>query len=216
MMMPAFAIDYLPLGAPDFSKIKETDYLPAFEKAIEQNRKEINQIVANKAKPTFENTILAMEKSGVELDRVSNVFFGLTSAHKTPVIADTEKKVMPMLTELQNEITFNKELFKKVKYVYDNQLKKLKGEDRRLTEEMYKGFVRSGALLSDEKMERMKQINLRIADLQQEWGNLLPSATNNSVVWVNSKEELAGLSVDARAYVSERVRQNRQADCAFG
>ena len=141
MMMPAFAIDYLPLGAPDFSKIKETDYLPAFEKAIEQNRKEINQIVANKAKPTFENTILAMEKSGVELDRVSNVFFGLTSAHKTPVIADTEKKVMPMLTALQNEITFNKELFKKVKYVYDNQLKKLKGEDRRLTEEMYKGFV---------------------------------------------------------------------------
>ena len=194
MTMPAFALDYLPLGAPDFSKIKETDYLPAFEKAIKQNREEVNKIVANKAKPTFENTVLAYEKSGVELDRVSNVFFALVSAHKTPVIAETEKKVMPMLTELQNEISFNKELFKKVKYVYDHQLKKLKGEDKRLTEELYKSFVRSGALLSDEKMERMKQINLRIADLQQEWGTLLPNATNNSVIWVNSKEELAGLS----------------------
>ena len=194
MTMPALALDFLPLGAPDFSKIKETDYLPAFEKAIKQNREEINQIVTNKAKPTFENTILAYEKSGVELDRVSNVFFALVSAHKTPVIAETEKKVMPMLTELENEVFFNKELFKKVKYVYDHQLKKLKGEDRRLTEELYKSFVRSGAMLSDDKMERMKQINLRIADLQQEWGTLLPNATNNSVVWVNSKEELAGLS----------------------
>ena len=63
-----------------------------------------------------------------------------------------------------------------------------------MTEELYKSFVRSGAMLSDDKMERMKQINLRIADLQQEWGTLLPNATNNSVVWVNSKEELAGLS----------------------
>ena len=194
MTMPALALDFLPLGAPDFSKIKETDYLPAFEKAIKQSREEINQIVTNKAKPTFENTILAYEKSGVELDRVSNVFFALVSAHKTPVIAETEKKVMPMLTELENEVFFNKELFKKVKYVYDHQLKKLKGEDRRLTEELYKSFVRSGAMLSDDKMERMKQINLRIADLQQEWGTLLPNATNNSVVWVNSKEELAGLS----------------------
>jgi peptidyl-dipeptidase Dcp len=191
MTMPALALDFLPLGAPDFSKIKETDYLPAFEKAIKQNREEINQIVTNKAKPTFENTILAYEKSGVELDRVSNVFFALVSAHKTPVIAETEKKVMPMLTELENEVFFNKELFKKVKYVYDHQLKKLKGEDRRLTEELYKSFVRSGAMLSDDKMERMKQINLRIADLQQEWGTLLPNATNNSVVWVNSKEKLA-------------------------
>ena len=90
MTMPAFALDFLPLGAPDFSKIKETDYLPAFEKAIQQNRDEVNKIVANKAKPTFENTVLAYEKSGVELDRVSNVFFALVSAHKTPVIADTE------------------------------------------------------------------------------------------------------------------------------
>ena len=197
MMMPAFAADNLPTlaqGAPDFSKIKDTDYLPAIENAIKQKREEIKQIVANKQKPTFENTILALEKSGLELDRWMNVFDGLTNAHKTPVIAETEKKVTPLLTELENEISFNKELFSRVKYVYDKQYKKLKGEDKRLTEVVYKGFVRSGALLSDEKMERMKQINMRISELQQEWGTILPSATNNSVVWVNSREELSGLS----------------------
>ena len=128
------------------------------------------------------------------LDRVSNVFFGLTSAHKTPGIAEAQKKVMPLLTDLDNEISFNQKLFERIKYVYDHEYNKLKGEDKRLTEVIYKGFVRSGALLSPEKMERMKQINTRISDLQEQFGNLLPAATNNAVVWVNSKEELAGLS----------------------
>ena len=191
---PLLKASTLAYGAPDFSKIKNTDYLPAIEEGIRQQREEINAIVNNKKKPTFENTILAYEKSGVLLDRVTSIFFGLVSADKTPEIAETEKKVMPLLTELENEITFNKDLFQRIKYVYDKQLKKLKGEDKKLTEETYKTFVRSGALLSDDKMARMKEINLRIADLQQQWGDLLPSATNNSVVWVNSEEELAGLS----------------------
>lgn len=184
----------LPYGAPDFSKIKPSDYLPAIEAAIQQQREEINLIVANKKKPTFENTILAYEKSGVLLDKVTSIFYGLVSADKTTEIAETEKKVTPMLTELENDITFNKPLFQRIKYVYDHQYKSLKGEDKKLLEEVYKNFVRSGALLSDEKMERMKEINLRIAQLQQQWGDLLPSATNNSVVWVNNEEELAGLS----------------------
>ena len=184
----------LPYGAPDFSKIKPSDYLPAIEAAIQQQREEIDLIVANKKKPTFENTILAYEKSGVLLDKVTSIFYGLVSADKTTEIAETEKKVTPMLTELENDITFNKPLFQRIKYVYDHQYKSLKGEDKKLLEEVYKNFVRSGALLSDEKMERMKEINLRIAQLQQQWGDLLPSATNNSVVWVNNEEELAGLS----------------------
>lgn len=181
-------------NAPDFSKIKDTDYLPAIELAIKQNREEINEIVNNKKKPTFENTILALEKSGVQLDKVTSVFYGLTSAHKTPVIAETEKKVTPMLTELENEIKFNKKLFERIKYVYDKEFKKLKGEDKRLTEVVYKNFVRSGALLPADKMERMKQINIRIAELQQQWGDMLPEATNTAIVWVTSKQELSGLS----------------------
>ncbi len=184
----------LPFGAPDFTRIQETDYLPAIEAAVKMQRENIQKIINNKKKPNFQNTILAYEESGELLDRVTNVFFGLTSAHKTPIIAETEEKVMPVLTDLENEISFNQQLFERIKYVYDNEYAKLKGEDQRLTEEIYKGFVRSGALLSADKMERMKQINMRISELQQQWGNLLPAATNNAVVWVDSKEQLAGLS----------------------
>ena len=191
---PLLVKSSLPFGAPDFSKIQESDYLPAFEAGIKEQRANIQKIISNKKKPTFLNTILAYENSGMLLDRVSNVFFGLTSAHKTPGIAEAQKKVMPLLTDLDNEISFNQKLFERIKYVYDHEYNKLKGEDKRLTEVIYKGFVRSGALLSPEKMERMKQINTRISDLQEQFGNLLPAATNNAVVWVNSKEELAGLS----------------------
>ena len=191
---PLLTKSSLPFGAPDFSKIQESDYLPAIEAAIKDQRANIQKIVSNKKKPTFQNTILAYENSGMLLERVSNVFFGLTSAHKTPGIAEAQKKVMPLLTNLENEISFNQKLFERIKYVYDNEYKKLKGEDKRLTEVIYKSFVRSGALLSPEKMKRMKQINSRISDLQEQFGNLLPAATNNAVVWVNSKEELAGLS----------------------
>ncbi len=192
---PLLVKSSLPFGAPDFSKIQESDYLPAFEAGIKEQRANIQKIISKKKKkPTFQNTILAYENSGMLLDRVSNVFFGLTSAHKTPGIAEAQKKVMPLLTDLDNEISFNQKLFERIKYVYDHEYSKLKGEDKRLTEVIYKGFVRSGALLSPEKMERMKQINTRISDLQEQFGNLLPAATNNAVVWVNSKEELAGLS----------------------
>lgn len=191
---PLLVKSSLPFGAPDFSKIQESDYLPAFEAGIKEQRANIQKIISNKKKPTFQNTILAYENSGMLLDRVSNVFFGLTSAHKTPGIAEAQKKVMPLLTDLDNEISFNQKLFERIKYVYDHEYSKLKGEDKRLTEVIYKGFVRSGTLLSPEKMERMKQINTRISDLQEQFGNLLPAATNNAVVWVNSKEELAGLS----------------------
>ena len=205
----------LPFGAPDFSRIQETDYLPAIEAGIKEQRENISKIVNNKKKPTFQNTILAYEESGNLLDRVSSVFFGLTSAHKTPVIAETEKKVMQHLTDLDNEISFNQQLFERIKYVYDNEYKKLKGEDQRLTEKIYKGFVRSGALLSTEKMERMKQINSRISELQQQWGNLLPAATNNAVLWVDSKEELAGLSEAdiAQCKKDAEMRGNKKPYC---
>lgn len=139
---PLLVKSSLPFGAPDFSKIQESDYLPAIETAIKEQRANIQKIVNNKKKPTFQNTILAYENSGMLLERVSSVFFGLTSAHKTPGIADTQKKVMPLLTNLDNEISFNQKLFERIKYVYDNEYKKLKGEDKRLTEVIYKSFVR--------------------------------------------------------------------------
>ena len=184
----------LPYGAPDFSKIKTADYLPAFESAIKQTRDNIAKIVDNPDSATFENTIIAYEESGRLLDRVSRVFFALTEADKTPELGEIEKKVMPMLTELENEISFNMPLFERIRKVYDNEYDSLQGEDKKLLEETYKEFVRKGALLPNDKKERMKAINLRITDLQQQWGDLLLEATNNAVVWVDSKEKLAGLN----------------------
>ena len=183
----------LPYGAPDFSKIQAQHYMPAFEAAIEQQRQQIQQIAENSEAPTFENTILAYDESGVQLERISRIFFALVSADKTPEVAEIEKKVTPMLTDLENEISFNKPLFQRIKAVYDNG-QQLSGEQLKLTEEIYKDFVRKGALLPDDKMARMKEINLAINDLQQQWGDLLPDATNHAVVWVDSEEELAGLS----------------------
>ena len=184
----------LPFGAPDFSQIRPSDYLPALETAIQQKREEIEKIAACEDSATFENTILAYENSGQMLDRVSRVFFALVDADKTPEISETEKKVTPLLTELENEISFNKKLFERIRQVYERDFDTLTGEDKKLTEEIYKEFVRNGALLPEDKMQRMKEINLRISDLQQQWGDMLPDATNNAVVWVNGKEELAGLS----------------------
>ena len=180
-------------GAPDFSKIQTSDYLPAFETAIQQTRDNIQKIVESEDSATFENTILAYEESGRLLDHVSRIFFALTEAEKTPEIGDIEKKVQPMLTKLENEISFNKPLFERIRQVYDKQHNTLTGEDQKLLEEIYKDFVRNGALLPDDKMERMKAINLRISDLQQQWGDQLQEATNNAVVWVDKKEDLAGL-----------------------
>jgi peptidyl-dipeptidase Dcp len=191
---PLLQTSNLPYGAPDFSKIKYEHYLPALKEGIRQQRAEIQRIVDNKEKPTFANTILAYERSGVLLDKVTSIFYGLVSADKTTEIAATEKEITPLLTDLENEISFNDKLFERVKYVYDNEYKTLQGEDKKLLEELYKSFVRSGALLSPNDKARMKEINKRISTLQQEWGTMLPDATNNAVVWVNSKDELAGLS----------------------
>ena len=184
----------LPYGAPDFSKIKDTDYMPALKAGIEQQRQEINRIVNNKQKPTFANVILAYEKSGQLLNRVSNILFGLTNANKTPALGKAEEEAIALLTAWQNEISFNQPFFNLVKYVYDHEYNKLTGEDKKLLEEVYKGFVRAGALLPADKKARMEQINNRLANLEQQFGNLLPESTNAAAVWVSSKEELAGLS----------------------
>lgn len=189
----------LPFGAPDFSKIKSGHYLPAIQAGIEEQRAEIKQIVENKQKPTFQNTILAFEKSGQLLDRLKNIFFCITEANKTPEIEVAEKAAIPLLTDFENEINFNQKFFERVKYVYDHERNSLKGEDKVLLEEIYKNFVRSGALLPKDKMARMKEINTKLAQLQQDFGNMLPKASVASTVWVNDVKELAGLSEGAIA-----------------
>ena len=191
---PLLAESSLPFGAPDFSKIQVTDYMPAFLQAMQQTRDGIQAILDCPDSATFENTILPFEDCGKSLAQVSSIFFALIEADKVPELSEIEKTVKPLLTDLQNEIAFNKPLFERIKQVYDKQHDTLTGEDQKLLEEIYKDFVRKGALLSDEKMARMKEINLRISDLQQQWGDLLQAATNDAVVWVDKQEDLAGLS----------------------
>ncbi|WP_315564810.1 M3 family metallopeptidase, partial [Alloprevotella tannerae] len=184
----------LPYNAPDFSKIKGEDYLPAIQAAIAEQRREIKQITDNRQKPTFANTILAYERSGQMLNRVTGIFFCVTEADKTPDLEKAEAAVIPMMTDFENEIKFNQKFFQRIKYVYDHELNQLKGEDKKLLEEVYKSFTHAGALLPKEKMARMQEINSQLAKLQQDFGNMLPKAANEATVWVNDVKELAGLS----------------------
>ena len=184
----------LPNNAPDFSKIKGDYYLPAIQAGIVEQRQEIKKITDNKQKPTFANTILAYERSGQMLNRVTGIFFCVTEADKTPDLEKAEAAVIPMMTDFENEIKFNQKFFQRIKYVYDHELDQLKGEDKKLLEEVYKSFTHAGALLPKEKMVRVQEINNRLAKLQQDFGNMLPKAANEATVWVNDVKELAGLS----------------------
>ena len=184
----------LPFNAPDFSKIKGNDYLPAIRTAIDEQRAEIKKITDNKQKPTFTNTILAYERSGKNLERISNIFYALVSADKTPEIEKAQGTIVPLMTDFENEIKFNQKFFQRVKYVYDHEYTKLTGEDKKLLEVVYKSFTHAGALLPKEKMARMQVINKELATLQQEFGDMLPKAGNEATVWVNDIKELSGLS----------------------
>ena len=184
----------LPFNAPDFSRIKENDYLPAIRAAIAEQRAEIKKITDNKQKPTFVNTILAYERSGKNLERVSNIYYALVSADKTPAIEKAQGEIVPLMTDFENEIKFNQKFFQRVKYVYDHEYTKLTGEDKKLLEVVYKSFTHAGALLPKEKMARMQEINKELAKLQQEFGDRLPKAGNEATVWVNDVKELSGLS----------------------
>ena len=184
----------LPFNAPDFSRIKENDYLPAIRAAIAEQRAEIKKITDNKQKPTFVNTILAYERSGKNLERISNIYYALVSADKTPAIEKAQGEIVPLMTDFENEIQFNQKFFQRVKYVYDHEYTKLTGEDKKLLEVVYKSFTHAGALLPKEKMARMQEINKELAKFQQEFGDMLPKAGNEATVWVNDVKELSGLS----------------------
>lgn len=194
MVNPLMKPSTLPYNAPDFSKIKGDYYLPAIQAAIAAQRQEIKKITDNKQKPTFANTILAYERSGQMLNRVTGIFNCVTEADKTPDLEKAEAAVIPMMTNFENEIKFNQKFFQRIKYVYDHELNQLMGEDKKLLEEVYKSFTHAGALLPKDKMARMQEINNRLAKLQQDFGNMLPKAANEATVWVNDVKELSGLS----------------------
>src|SRR5690606_39569324 len=150
-----------------FSQIKNEDYIPAFDIAIEKTKAEIYAIIHNSDKPTFENTIAAMAYSGMELDRISNIFFNLHSAETNDELDKIAQEVAPKLSKLANDITLNPQLFERVKAVYDqkDQLS-LNGEQHTLLQKSYRDFVRNGALLSEEKKEILRQIDAELSVLK--------------------------------------------------
>lgn len=179
---------------PDYSKIQNEHYLPAFKEGIKEKRAEIEAIVNNEEAPTFENTILPYEDSGALLSRVSSAFFTVSGADGTDEIKEIENEVIPLLTALSDEISFNDKLFDRIKVVYDNEFETLQGEDKKLLDEIYKGFVRSGANLDSDKKAELEKINARLAVLQQQFVQMNIDARNKAMVAVEDVNDLAGLS----------------------
>ena len=196
-----------PHATPPFDKISISDYEPAFETAIAVNRAEIDAIVNNPAKPSFRNTIVALEKQGELLDRISAVFFNLMECHTSPEMQDIAMRIQPKLTELSNDVSLNPELFKRVKEVYENPGLFLSKEDKKLLENCYKGFVRSGANLSDEDKELYRQYSSELSQLTLQFGQNSLAANNAYSLNITSAKKVAelpdfvkeGLAMEAKA-----------------
>ncbi len=178
--------------AAPFDKIQEQHFMPAFKQLIEQSEQEINEIVQNTAEPTFENVIEALAFSGQQLDIVSSIFFNLNSAETNDEIQKIAQQVSPLLTEFSARISQNAKLFSKVKAVYDQNLNQ-NNEQRMLLEETYKGFVRSGALLTDGDKEKFKDISVQLAQKSLQFGENVLAETNSYYRHITDETELAGL-----------------------
>ncbi len=167
-----------PFQTPPFDSIKITDYMPAFETAIAVSRAELDAIVNNPAKPTFANTIVALERQGELLSRIEGIFYNLLEADTSDQMQQIALEIQPKLTELANDIALNPQLFARVKAVYEHPGFGLSKEDKKLLEDTYKGFARSGADLSEEKKELYRQYTSELSALTLKFGQNSLSATN--------------------------------------
>ena len=195
-----------PFGVPAFDQVKLEHYMPAFEQAIAEQKAEVDAIVNNEAEPTFENTIVALDRTGLLLDRVVGVFFNVLEADGSDEMNEIAEKVSPMLSELSDGIILNEPLFRRVKAVYDqrNQLG-LNAEQMRLVTETYKSFAENGANLPEDKKERLKEINKELGLLSLQFGNNVVAETNACQRFVTNEGELKGLPESAKAAAAEEA-----------
>jgi len=183
-----------PFETPPFSQIKNEDFKPAFEIALQQAREEINQIVENPERPSFKNTLEAMEFAGEKLGKISSIFFNLNSAETNPEIQKIAQEVSPWLTEFQNDIILNQQLFKRIKQVFlDKENLQLTAEQNTLLEKTYKSFTRNGANLSEEKKKKLRDLDTRLAKLSLEFGENVLAETNAYELHIINEEDLEGL-----------------------
>ena len=185
------------MGIPDFDKIKPEHYLPAFKAGIAEQKAEIQAIVDNSDKPTFANTIEAMEFSGDLVTRVASVFFNLTSADTNPQLQALSKEVSPLLSAAGDDIYLNAELFKRVKAVYDDRdTLTLNTAQAKLLEDTYKSFTRGGANLNDQDKAKLRSLNEAISKLSLEFGDNLLAETNAFELVIDNATDLSGLPQD--------------------
>lgn len=191
---PFFSDYKTPHGTAPFDKIKNEHFEPAFDKAIEMHKSEINKLVAQRALPTFGNTILPFERSGELLSQVSSVFFNLNSSESSPEMREMAKRIQPRLTEHSNDIYLNNSLFQKIKTVYDARQKTgLTTEQIRLVEKIYSRFEQNGATLSGEDKEKYKELSTRLSQLTLTFGQNSLEETNKFEMLLTDEADLAGL-----------------------
>ncbi len=183
-----------PFGAPEFDKIKNEHYLPAFEAGIAEAKAEIDAIIANEEEPTFENTIEAMEFAGETLEREAGVFYNLMEANTNDEMQQIAEQISPMLTEYSMYVSLNPDLFKKVKTVYEkrNELG-LDKDQMKILENSYKGFVRGGANLSDEDKALYSKWSEELSLTTLQFSKNVLAATNAYTLHLTDTADLAGL-----------------------
>ena len=182
-----------------FSKIKNEYFLPAFIEAIEKARKEINAITNNSEKPTFKNTVEALDFSGEELDRISSIFFNLNSAETNEEIQKIAQEVSPLLSEFSNDITLNETLFKRIKSVYvERNNLDFTTEQKTLLDKKYKSFSRNGANLPEDKKQQLRTIDKELSKLKLKFGENVLAETNKFEMLITNEDDLSGLPDGAK------------------
>ena len=194
MTNPFFSEFKTPFGVPPFEKIMAKHYIPAFEKGMEDCKKEVDVLLKDSSTPDFENTIVALDKSRALLTKISSVFFSQTQANTNDSLQNIEVEISPKLSAFDDEITLNPKLFKKVKSVYENQAKfGLNEEQKFLLENLYKEFIRNGANLNKTDQDTLKVLNQKLSILTVKFSQNVLSETNKFRLLVTKKEDLKGL-----------------------
>jgi peptidyl-dipeptidase Dcp len=209
---PFYAESTLPFHAPPFDKIKDSDYLPAIEAGMAQELAEVQAIADNPAPPTFDNTIVAMEKTGQLLQRVGNTFGAVAQANSNPTLLDIRSQIAPKMAAHYDEIHLNTKLFARISALYKDRANlKLDPESLRLLEVMYDNFVRAGANLSDADKDKLKKLNEQISTLQNDFSLKLLAATKAGAYTTADKKALAGFPDAQIAAAADAAKGRGQA-----
>ncbi len=196
-----------PFQVPPFEQIQPEHYMPAFNEAMQAHKDEIEAIVNNTEAATFENTIEALEYSGSLLSKVSSAFYGLRSANTNEGIKEISAEVGMMLSSHYDDINLNLDLFNRIEQVYSQKEElDLNQEQSMLLEDTYKGFVRSGINLPEEKKSRLREINSRLSELSNQFGQNLLTETNSFQLVIEDEQDLAGLPEGVIAGAAEAAQ----------